>query len=190
MWTGNNLADLTMKAYPKTSKWDVPPVWVIDASPLHTPTLLHPLPLFSTVAGRGEAGGVGQPRRPRWRLLLAFTGCCCRCWCFPWRLCRWSPKTWPYSGSWGWRRRATHLAAAASSRWYDPVPSPPRSWWSCAGARSLWWLLRCKQNGGEEERSGHILVRRGLTVKRMGGSRLLTFTHTSPDLARVSFGLS
>lgn len=68
MWTGNNLADLTMKAYPKTSKWDVPPVWAIDASPLHTPTLLHPLPLFY---GGGPWWGWG------WGSPVGQGGACC-----------------------------------------------------------------------------------------------------------------
>lgn len=97
-------------------------------------------------------------RAPGWRPLPAFTGCCCRCWCFPWRLCRWSPRTGPCWGSWGWRRRARRPAAAASSRWCDPDPSPPRSWWSCAEARSLWWLSGCKKKWRrKEEESGAIL---------------------------------
>lgn len=69
------------------------------------------------------------------------TGCCC---CRP---CR-SPQTCS-SSPWNDPRGSPRPCEAACARWCDRGLWPPRSWWSCAAARSLWWLP-----AGKEQRRG------------------------------------
>lgn len=119
--------------------------------PTHTHFSHNPPSLFFFFL-RWLGGPWTKWRRP----LPAFTECCRRRrrrrWCSPWRLCRWSLRTEPCSVSSGWRRRAGRLAVVASSRWCGPNPWLPRSWWSCAEARSLWWLLRCRKVEEKEKK--------------------------------------